>query len=174
MVKTMTIDASDTGGNASKRRISNLAKVYAWCVAKDVLALTILKVRRSLFVSIPFASANDRTVSIIEQPIPFARPKPQTILFLQQFFSALIISSQSVSPALILTSTATRKDKEALERIFVKAAPHAQLVKGLSYFLDLSMDEVVENSERDKEKALLKWGVRVGMETLSMGGGIVG
>lgn len=37
---------SDTTTNAkvSKRRVGNLAKLYGWCVAKDVLSLTMLKV----------------------------------------------------------------------------------------------------------------------------------
>lgn len=43
LVKTIT----DDGGALAKvapRRITNLAKLYAWCVAKDVLSLTIFKV----------------------------------------------------------------------------------------------------------------------------------
>lgn len=44
MVKGIT----DDGGVAKKvssRRVGNLARLYAWCVAKDALSLTILKVR---------------------------------------------------------------------------------------------------------------------------------
>lgn len=46
MVKSL---AADDGGvmaptTVSSRRVANLAKLYAWCVAKDVLSLGILKV----------------------------------------------------------------------------------------------------------------------------------
>lgn len=51
LVKTITDDG--VVAKVSKRRIVNLAKLYAWCVAKDVLNLTIFKVRLlSLFPGI--------------------------------------------------------------------------------------------------------------------------
>jgi nucleolar MIF4G domain-containing protein 1 len=77
------------------------------------------------------------------------------------------------SPALILSTTVTRKDREAVERIFVKAAPHAALVKGLSYFLEMEGEELVQNREKKEERGMLKWGLKVALETLSFGGGIV-
>lgn len=43
LVKTITDDGSEVK-KVSSRRIINLAKLYAWCVAKDVLSLAILKV----------------------------------------------------------------------------------------------------------------------------------
>lgn len=103
--------------------------------------------------------------------MPFGRPRPQTIVFLQQFFTSLIISTQSPSPALILTATGTRRDKEALERVFVKAAPFDTLLKGMLYFFDTSLDETSEKGE--KEKGMVKWGMKVAKETMGVGGGIV-
>lgn len=78
------------------------------------------------------------------------------------------------SPALILSTTTTRKDKEAIERIFVKALPHPLLVKGLSYFLEASMEDVVEGMSKKEEKSLMKFGLKVAIGTLAVGGGIVG
>lgn len=105
------------------------------------------------------------------QPVPFARPRPQTVIFLRQFFTALILSSQSPSPALIQTTTGTRRDREALERVFVKAAPFPALVKGLLYFLETGMDE--EDKGRQKEQSVIKWGKKIARETLSIGGGMI-
>ncbi|KAM0747465.1 hypothetical protein T439DRAFT_292598 [Meredithblackwellia eburnea MCA 4105] len=140
------------GKKVSSRRLGNLAKLFAWCVAKDVLGLAILK------------------------PIPFeSRLKPKTITFLTQFFNSLIISTQTPSPALVLpTTTGTRKDREALERVFVRVAPHQGLVKGLMTFFDEKMgEESIDRSRSEREKQLVKWGSKVATETLGMGGSIV-
>lgn len=48
LVKTITDDGSALA-KVAPRRITNLAKLYAWCVAKDVLSLTIFKVRMIFF-----------------------------------------------------------------------------------------------------------------------------
>lgn len=49
MVKTLATENDDRGAQVttkvSSRRTGHLAKLYAWCVAKDVLSLAILKVR---------------------------------------------------------------------------------------------------------------------------------
>lgn len=44
MVKGITDDGG-VAKSVSSRRVGNLARLYAWCVAKDALSLTILKVR---------------------------------------------------------------------------------------------------------------------------------
>lgn len=48
MVKGISDDGA-APKKVSGRRVGNLARLYAWCVAKDALALTIFKVRFSLF-----------------------------------------------------------------------------------------------------------------------------
>jgi hypothetical protein len=108
----------------------------------------------------------------MSQPVPFGKPKPQTLSFLAQFFTFLIISTQTPSPALILTSTGTRRDREALERVFIKAAPHGSLVKGLGYFFETAMDDAEERAG-EKERPLIKFGVKLAKETLSSSSGIV-
>ncbi|KAL8286586.1 hypothetical protein RQP46_004603 [Phenoliferia psychrophenolica] len=147
LVKTI----ADDGGKLAKvssRRVANLARLYAWCVAKDVLSLLILK------------------------PIPFERPKPQTTTFLTQFFAALIVSTQSLSPALVLPATGTRRDREALERVFVRAAAHGPLVKGVLTFFENTMEDAA-GARGEKERGLVLWGVKVAEETLGLGGTII-
>ncbi|KAK4703862.1 nucleolar MIF4G domain-containing protein 1, partial [Phenoliferia sp. Uapishka_3] len=148
LVKTISDDGAKVA-KVSSRRVANLAKLYAWCVAKDVLSLLILK------------------------PVPFDNPKPQTIAFLTQFFSALIISTQSLSPALVLSPTAgTRKDREALERVFVRAASHGPLVRGVLSFFENVMEDAA-GARGEKERGIVLWGVRIAEETLGLGGTIV-
>lgn len=48
LVKTIQDDGAPLA-KVPPRRIANLAKLYAWCVAKDVLSLLILKVPSPLF-----------------------------------------------------------------------------------------------------------------------------
>ena len=47
MVKGISEDGATK--KVSARRVGNLARLYAWCVAKDALSLTILKVRTCRF-----------------------------------------------------------------------------------------------------------------------------
>lgn len=55
--------------------------------------------------------------------------------------------------------------------VFVKAAPHNSLVKGLTYFLDEMMEEREEKSE--KEELLMKWAGKVARETLGVSSDII-
>lgn len=74
LVKTI----SDDGviAKVSKRRIVNLAKLYAWCVAKDVLNLTIFKVSLPSF-QVPLS---ELTAS---PPPPQISPSPLAVLDLK-------------------------------------------------------------------------------------------
>lgn len=166
LVKTI----SDDGGKLAKvssRRVANLARLYAWCVAKDVLSLLILKV--SPTSPSPLSSRTDPCTT---QPIPFENPKPQTTTFLTQFFAALIISTQSLSPALVLPATGTRRDREALERVFVRAAAHGPLVKGMLAFFEHTMEDAA-GTRGERERGLVLWGVKIAEETLGLGGTII-
>ncbi|GAA5991058.1 hypothetical protein JCM10908_006519 [Rhodotorula pacifica] len=150
LVKSMQ-DSRDggSGSNVSSRRLANLAKLYAWCISKDALSLAILK------------------------PVPFASMQEQTSSFLVQLFVFCIIATQTPSPALVLPTVATRKDREAVERVFVKAATAPKLQRGLGYFLEAHGKEVVQWAGKklgEREKGVVKWGVRIAAETLSIDG----
>ena len=62
LVKTITDDGALA--KVSARRVSNLAKLYAWCVAKDVLSMAIFKV--SLLISLRVLSLT----GIVRSPSP--------------------------------------------------------------------------------------------------------
>lgn len=59
MVKNLEEESGSGPSKVSKRRITNLAKLYAWCVAKEVLSLLILKVSRAVFLCSPAPSFTD-------------------------------------------------------------------------------------------------------------------
>ncbi|GAA5963013.1 hypothetical protein JCM8115_002588 [Rhodotorula mucilaginosa] len=150
LVKSMQ-DSRDggAGSSVSTRRLANLAKLYAWCISKDALSITILK------------------------PVPFASMQEQTSSFLIQLFVFCIIATQTPSPALVLPTAATRKDREAVERVFVKAATAPKLQRGLGYFFEAHGKEVVQWAGKklgEREKTVVKWGTRIAAETLSVDG----
>lgn len=174
MVKTLADDDDGRSKKVSSRKVTNVAKLFAWCVAKDVLSLTILKVR-SLVTFSRLLTLNSSLISrkpLPSQPVPFGNPKPLTLSFLSQFFLYLLLSTQTLSPALLLSSTTTRLDRLSIERVFVKAAPHGSLTKGLGYFFETTMEDVQDQSTGEREKAVVKFGRKVALETLRMGGSI--
>ncbi|SCV73490.1 BQ2448_7416 [Microbotryum intermedium] len=140
-----SIDRNNTGGTFSPRRVHNLARLYAWCIAKDALTLHVLK------------------------PIPFATVKPHTTDFLQQVFVTMIISTQTTSPALMHLALEGRRDRRAIEKLCVRAASHGSLVKGLLYFLEAAVTEDVINSivKDETAAAVARFGVILMQDTLS-------
>ncbi|GAA5933268.1 hypothetical protein JCM10213_001236 [Rhodosporidiobolus nylandii] len=150
LVKSLGDDRGGSGGSkVSERKITNLAKFYAWCLGKAALTIMVLK------------------------PVPFATTRDQTLSFLRQLFLYLLLSTQTPSPALVLPSTATRKDREAIERVFVKAAAHGQLTKGLGYYFEARGSEIVQWAGKrigEREGKVVKFGVKVAADTLSVGG----
>jgi nucleolar MIF4G domain-containing protein 1 len=180
MVKNLEEEAGGSGlaSKVSKRRMENLAKLYAWCVAKEVLSLMILKVsfHSFSFPLPPFAAGLADPFLLARatpQPIPFGNPKPSTLTFLTLFFINLLLATQTTSPALLLPTTTTRKDKPAIERVFIKAAPHGPLLKGLGYFFETAMEEAEDRVDGERERKVVRFGVKVAKETLSSSSGIV-
>lgn len=97
----------------------------------------------------------------------------KTSAFLVQLFVFTLLASQTPSPALVLPAVATRKDREPVERVFVKAATAPKLQRGLGYFLESHGKEVVQWAAKklgEREKAVVKWAVRIAAETLSVDG----
>ncbi|GAA5875690.1 hypothetical protein JCM8547_007042 [Rhodosporidiobolus lusitaniae] len=150
LVKSLQDDRSSSGASkVSDRKVTNLAKFYAWCLGKEALSIMVLKT------------------------VPFATTRDQTLSFLRQLFLYLLIATQTPSPALVLPSTATRKDREAVERVLVKAAAHAQLQRGLGYYFEAHGKDLVQFATRkmgEREGKVVKFAVKVALETLSLGG----
>lgn len=110
----------------------------------------------------------------VTQPIPFSTTLPSTLSFLQQLLASLVLATQTSSPAFALpASDSTRKDRPALERVLIKSAAHARLQKGLGYYFEAHGKECVAWAGKklgEREKGVVKWGVKVALETLSVSG----
>ncbi|KPV74588.1 uncharacterized protein RHOBADRAFT_28154 [Rhodotorula graminis WP1] len=158
LVKNLGGQAAASDDNkVPPRKMTHTAKFYAWCIAKGALSLAVLK------------------------PIPFATPLPATRTFLIQLMSHVILATQTPSPAFALPTAATKKDRAALERVVVLCAPHPRLQRGLALFLDPEggagatlAAQWVGKRVGEREKAVVKWGMKVALETLSVGGIVPG
>ncbi|KAG2154054.1 hypothetical protein DEU56DRAFT_952103, partial [Suillus clintonianus] len=107
---------SDTGFDVktmSPSRMKNVAKAYAWWIAKDCCTLTIFK------------------------PVDFTVLKPQTRTFLKELFIQLFIASQVSSPMLSNDSGEypSMRNRGSLEEIFLKASRIENLGLGLVFFM---------------------------------------
>ncbi|KAJ3878247.1 hypothetical protein F5051DRAFT_488805 [Lentinula edodes] len=125
----------------SSTRIKNIAKAYAWWIAKDSVTLAVLK------------------------PIDFTVLKSQTQMFLHQLFIYLFLSSQSKSP-LISANTSSSRNRSSIEEVFIKASRLQTLAMGLVFFLSKRLS-LSENDEVDQDIAkLVKWGTEIAKDTL--------
>ncbi|KAG2128063.1 hypothetical protein BD769DRAFT_1667627 [Suillus cothurnatus] len=97
----------------SPSRMKNVAKAYAWWIAKDCCALTIFK------------------------PVDFTMLKPQTRNFLKELFIQLFIASQVSSPMLSNDSGdyPSVRNRGSVEEIFLKASRIENLGLGLVFFM---------------------------------------
>ncbi|KAG2146159.1 uncharacterized protein EDB93DRAFT_1086687 [Suillus bovinus] len=107
---------NDVGFNVksmSPSRMRNVAKAYAWWIAKDSCTLTIFK------------------------PVDFTILKPQTRTFLKELFIQLFIASQVSSPMLGNDSDdyPSMRNRGSLEEIFLKASRIENLGLGLVFFM---------------------------------------
>ncbi|BGO92639.1 hypothetical protein NBRC10512_005865 [Rhodotorula toruloides] len=151
LVKSMQDAVDGSGGAGSKvseRRMAHLARLYAWCIAKEALAINILK------------------------PVPFNSTLTKTTFFLSQLLIFTLLGTQTPSPAFSLPPSTTRKDRESVERVFVKSASNPRLQKGLGYFFEVHAEEMGEWAGRlgERERTVVKWGIKVAADTLSVGG----
>ncbi|GAA5973652.1 hypothetical protein JCM21900_006752 [Sporobolomyces salmonicolor] len=148
LVKNMQDDASSASTSVPERKVRNLARLYGWCLGKEALSVAILK------------------------PVPFATSRPQTLAFLSQLVTALLLATQTPSPLFVLPTASARRDREPIERVFVKAAAHGALQKGLGYFLEANGEDVVKEAGMkwgERERAVVKFGIKVASATLGIG-----
>lgn len=97
----------------SPSRMKNVAKAYAWWIAKDCCTLTIFK------------------------PVDFTVLRPQTRTFLKELFIQLFIASQVSSPMLSHDSSdyPSMRNRGSLEEIFLKTSRIENLGLGLVFFM---------------------------------------
>ncbi|VDB83737.1 unnamed protein product [Peniophora sp. CBMAI 1063] len=137
---------SDDKVSSSRRR--NVARAYAWWIARDAISLTVLK------------------------PVDFIALKPTTRRFMRDLLERVLFDTQARSPALAarVQELPPKRDRTAVETVFLKAARVPALAAGLAYFLG-EMDKA--RSEESEEDAFYKWAGGVAVETLRMGTDIV-
>ncbi|KAF7336720.1 MIF4G/MA4-domain-containing protein [Mycena venus] len=134
--------------NISSTRIKNVAKAYAWWVAKDCVTLGILK------------------------PVDFTTLKPQSREFLKELMVQLFVSSQVATPVVADgTGVPTTRNRSSVEEIFIKASRVEALAMGLVYFLTEAFRDVDEMP--DGTRKLVKWASGVAKDTLRTGVDVV-
>ncbi|KAJ7227305.1 hypothetical protein GGX14DRAFT_629361, partial [Mycena pura] len=139
VIKTLKDDEGFDVKGISSTRIGNVAKAYAWWIAKDCVTLTILK------------------------PVDFTTLKQQSQGFLRELFVQLFINSQVTTP-MISTAAPTTRNRAPIEEIFIKANRVETLAMGLVYFLTevfLDVDDL-----HDGLQQLVKWASGVAKDTL--------
>ncbi|KAI0091308.1 hypothetical protein BDY19DRAFT_991875 [Irpex rosettiformis] len=140
--------ASFDVGKVSSTRSRNVARAFAWWIAKDACTLAILK------------------------PVDFTNLKPQTRQFFTEMFTHVLISTQLPTP--ILSSDPkdfpTTRNRGPLEEVFIKATRLETLALGLVYFLSQIFDQ---GREQNGGSGFVKWATKVAIETLRTGMGIV-
>ena len=99
--------------------------------------------------------------------MPFATLLPTTREFVLQLFVYLLLSSQTLSPALL--SYPVRREKAPLERVF--GGPAAMTVRGLVPWFEEEEDALRRGGRvvvlRQGEKEVLGWAVTVALRELT-------
>ncbi|KAJ7274276.1 MIF4G/MA4 domain-containing protein [Mycena haematopus] len=154
VLKNLKDDQDNDGGGGfdvksiSGTRIRNVARAYAWWIAKDCVALGILK------------------------PVDFTALKPQSREFLKELMVQLFVSSQVAAPVITGFPTTTTRNRGPVEEIFIKASRVEALAMGLVYFLTEAFRDV-DDEMPDGMKKLVNWASGVAKDTLRTGVDVV-
>jgi nucleolar MIF4G domain-containing protein 1 len=105
--------------------------------------------------------------------VDFTDLKPQSQEFLRELLVQIFISSQVVTPVFsndpkLLPTT---RNREAVEKIFIKATRIQTLAMGLVYFMSEAFRDISEEEENIAK--LIKWANSVGNDTLQTGVDVV-
>ncbi|KAK7050892.1 suppressor of glycerol defect [Paramarasmius palmivorus] len=135
----------------SSSRLRNVAKAYAWWIAKDSISLAVLK------------------------PVDFTQLKSQTRTFLRELFVNIFVCSQSSSPLIDSNGQgiSTTRNRGAIEEIFIKATRIQTLAMGLVFFLSDGLKLEVGTGASEPVRKLVGWGVEVAKDTIRTGLDIV-
>ncbi|THV07360.1 hypothetical protein K435DRAFT_833689 [Dendrothele bispora CBS 962.96] len=146
VIKNLKDGGGDVGFDVksiSSTRMRNVAKAYAWWIAKDCVTLAVLK------------------------PLDFVLLKSQSQKFMEELLIQLFLSTQSSTP-LIAKGISTR-NRAVVEEVFVKASRVQALSMGLVFFLSRNFSENDVDGLDESTSKLVKWGVEVAKETLRVG-----
>ena len=149
LIKSLGEDSfggSDDKISPSRRR--NVARAYAWWIARDAISLAVLK------------------------PVDFITLKPATRRFIRDLLERVFFDTQARSPALAarVQELPPKRDRTAIETVFLKAARVSTLAAGLAYFV--AEMEKGRGTESD-EDVFYNWAGSVAVETLRIGADIV-
>ncbi|KAJ7475957.1 hypothetical protein FB451DRAFT_1034114 [Mycena latifolia] len=143
VIKSLNDDDGFDVKSISSTRMKNVAKAYAWWIAKDCVTLGILK------------------------PVDFTTLKPQSRGFLKELLVQLFVSSQVSTPVIGASAVPTTRNRGPVEEIFIKASRLETLAMGLVYFLTEVFRDVGEMPEGLQK--LSKWASAVAKDTLRTG-----
>ncbi|KAF8150806.1 hypothetical protein B0H34DRAFT_665767 [Crassisporium funariophilum] len=145
VIKNIKEDEGFDVKSISEIRMRNVAKAYAWWLAKDCVTLVILK------------------------PVDFTALKPQTREFFKELFTQIFINSQRSTPLVSanLKDLIFTRNRNAIEEIFMKASRVQALAMGLVYFLSEAFQDI--SIQGDGLSKFLKWSLGVAKETLQTG-----
>ena len=148
LIKSLGEERFGGDDQISSTRRRTLARAYAWWIARDAVSLTVLK------------------------PVDFIALKPATRRFMRDLLERIMFDTQARSPALAarVQDLPPKRDRTAVETVFLKAARVPQLAAGLAYFL-AEVDKL--RGEESDEDAFYRWAGNVAVETLRMGADIV-
>ncbi|KAF8591084.1 ARM repeat-containing protein [Ramaria rubella] len=137
----------------SPTRRLNIARAYAWWMAKGCASLTILK------------------------PVDFTLLQSQSREFFRNLFLQLFVSSQVASPAITPNAEAAAHltgahFRESLEEVFIKATRIPTLTQGLIYFFTNTL-RGDDGSNNETVSETLKWAREVAKDTLRAGMDVV-
>lgn len=151
-------------GKISNTRVRNVARAYAWWLAKDACTLVILKVCSFLMFDI----MGRRSLTYISQPVDFTNLKPQTHQFFTDMFTHILVGSQLPTPLLSTDPKdfPSTRNRGPLEEVFIKASRIETLALGIAYFLSQTFGQ---GKERDDTSTFIKWASKVAIETLRTG-----
>ncbi|EJU04882.1 ARM repeat-containing protein [Dacryopinax primogenitus] len=130
----------------AKNRVQNVAKVYAWLIAKGAANLMIFR------------------------PVNFTALQPRTVMFFQIFLVYMILDTQLRHPIVDADNKLQipkKHNDEALEEVVMKAASNGGLAKGLIYFVSKLPPSTDQCSKSIAETT--EWGLEVIRDTLKAG-----
>ncbi|KDR78859.1 hypothetical protein GALMADRAFT_244494 [Galerina marginata CBS 339.88] len=131
--------------NVSEIRLKNVAKAYAWWIAKDSVTVQILK------------------------PVDFTMLKPRTHEFLKELLTQIFINSQRTTPLVTsdFNNVTFTRNRNAIEEIFIKGSRVQALAMGLVYFFSEAFKATPDPDSNFSR--FLRWAVDVAKEALRTG-----
>ncbi|KZS94270.1 MIF4G-domain-containing protein [Sistotremastrum niveocremeum HHB9708] len=135
-------DVSASKQQISSTRRTNVARAYAWWVAKGAVTLAILK------------------------PLDFAVLQPETQTFLRTFFSYVFIGTQTSSPILATVENLPR-NPDTLIQVFSTTGRIQSLPEGIRFCLRNIFRK--ELKAKDSEDSFLRWAIGIADDALQSG-----